>query len=164
MISWVVLSKTRVELSLDSLRGHLDRLYPGLFLPPQDRKNFVIDGVVPGAQFLIQASVAGSVGLYMLHNVAANYTEFSDFADGVSDASLRKSILEQEAWLSVDLIEAAPDQDCHRFIGKVLGALAPANSTILVDPHRRMAIRFDEELRGQLMREEFPGGFRRITA
>jgi hypothetical protein len=162
MISWVVLSKTRAELTLDSLRAQLDRLYPGLFLPPQDRKNFVIDGVSPGAQFLIQASIAGSVGLYMLQNVAANDAEFSDFAVDAGDASLCKSILEQEARLSVELIEAAPDQDCRRFIGKVLGALAPADSTVLVNPDRRMAIRFDEELRGQLMREELPGGFVRI--
>ena len=53
MISWVVLSKTRVELTLDSLRAHLDRLYPGLFLPPQEFRNFVVEGPVLDAQFLI---------------------------------------------------------------------------------------------------------------
>src|SRR5215472_16820779 len=164
MISWVVLSKTRAELTLDSLRVQLERLYPGRFLPPQDRRNFVIDGASPRAQFLIQASIAGSVGLYMLENVAANEEEFSDFAANVSDEALRKSILEHEARLSVDLIEAAPDQDCHSFIGKVIAALAPADSTVLVDPDRQRAIRFDAELRGQLMRGEFPGGFMPITA
>ena len=163
MISWVVLSKTRARLTLDSLRAQLEQLYPGRFLPPQDRKNFVIDGASLGAQFLIQASIAGPAGLYMLENVVANDAELSDFAANVSDASLRKSILEHEARLSLDLIEAAIDQHCHRFIGKVLGALAPADSTVFVNADRRRAIRFDAELRGQLMREEFPG-FRPIIA
>jgi hypothetical protein len=46
MISWVVLSKTRVELTPGSLRAHLDRLYPGLFLPPQELRNFVVERLV----------------------------------------------------------------------------------------------------------------------
>jgi hypothetical protein len=54
------------------------------------------------------------------------------------------------------------DQDCRRFIGKVLAELAPADSAILADPDRRMAIRFDEQVRGQLAREELPGSLRRI--
>jgi hypothetical protein len=120
MISWVVLSKTRVELTPDSLRAHLDRFYPGLFLPPQELRNFVVEGPVLDAQFLIQASVPGSVGLYMLQSIAAGSTGFSEFADDIDDPALRALIFEQQAWLSVDVIDAAVDQDCRRFIGKVL--------------------------------------------
>jgi hypothetical protein len=115
MISWVVLSKTRVELTLDSLRAHLDRLYPGLFLPPQELRNFVVEGPVLDAQFLIQASVPGSAGLYMLQSIAAGSTGFSEFADDIDDPALRALICEQQAWLSVDVIDAAMDQDCRRF-------------------------------------------------
>ena len=161
MISWVVLSKTRVELTLDSLRAHLDRLYPGLFLPPQELRNFVVEGPVLDAQFLIQASVPGSAGLYMLQSIAAGSTGFSEL-DDIDDPALRALIFEQQAWLSVDVIDAAMDQDCRRFIGKVLAELAPADSAILADPDRRMAIRFDERVRGQLAREETPGNLRRI--
>ena len=84
MISWAVLSKTRVELTPDSLRAHLDRLYPGLFLPPQELRNFVVEGPVLDAQFLIQASVPGSAGLYMLQSIAAGSTGFSEFADDLT--------------------------------------------------------------------------------
>jgi len=97
MISWVVLSKTRVELTLDSLRAHLDRLYPGLFLPAQELRNFVVDGRVLDVQFLIQASVRGSAGLYMLQSIAAGPTGFSEFADGIDDRALRALIFEQHA-------------------------------------------------------------------
>ena len=162
MISWVVLSKTRVELTLDSLRAHLDRLYPGLFLPPQELRNFVVEGPVLDAQFLIQTSIPGSVGLYMLQSIAAGSTGFSEFADDIDDPALRALICEQQAWLSVDVIDAAMDQDCRRFIGKVLAELAPADSAILADPDRRTAIRFDEQVRGRLAREELPGSLRRI--
>ena len=96
MISWVVLSKTRVERTPDSLRAHLDRLYPGLFLPPQELRNFVVEGPVLDAQFLIQASVPGSAGLYMLQSIAAGSTGFSEFADDIDDPALRALIFEQQ--------------------------------------------------------------------
>jgi hypothetical protein len=162
MISLAVLSKTRAELTLESLRVQLDKLYPGLFLPPQDRKNFVANGVIADVQFLIQASVPGSAGLYMLHNIAGGEREFSDFADDIDDPSQREAILQQEAWLSIHLVEAAPDQDCRRFIARVLAELAPADAAFLADLDRRLAIRFDEKVRGQLAREEIPDGLRRL--
>lgn len=158
MISWVVLANTRVELTLDSLRAQLDRLYPGEFLPPRDRRNFVVDGLTLGAQFLIQSSIANSVGLYMLHSVAAAYTDVSNFADGIDDPSLRQLSLAQEAWLSVDLIESSPDQDCYSFIGRLLAELAPPDAAVLVHPGRRLAIRFDDRIRDQLARDGFAGG------
>ena len=37
------------------------------------------------AQFLIEASVPGSAGLYMLQSIAAGSKGFSDFADGIHD-------------------------------------------------------------------------------
>ena len=104
----------------------------------------------------------GSAGLYMLQSIAAGSTGFSEFADDIDDPALRALIFEQHAWLSVDVIDAAVDQDCRRFIGKVLAELVPADSAILADPDRRTAIRFDEQVRGQLAHEELPGRLRRI--
>ena len=56
MVSLVVLSNTHVELTVDQVREKLDELYPGQFLPPRDKGNFVVEGSVPG-QFLIQSRV-----------------------------------------------------------------------------------------------------------
>ena len=36
MISWIVLSKSWVELDVDSARARLDAVFPGEFLPPTD--------------------------------------------------------------------------------------------------------------------------------
>ncbi|HLJ65656.1 MAG TPA: hypothetical protein VKT70_16210, partial [Stellaceae bacterium] len=48
MVSWVVLANTYIDYTVDSLRAKLDEIYPGQFLPPRDKGNFVIDGPTPG--------------------------------------------------------------------------------------------------------------------
>src|SRR5713226_2044823 len=98
MVSWVVLSNSYVELTADALRANLDQLYPGQFLPPREQGNFVVDGNVPGAEFLIQSSVPGAAGLFLLYSVPGPYTAFSDFADHIEDASLRELAQAQECW------------------------------------------------------------------
>jgi hypothetical protein len=151
MVSWVVLSHSYVELTADALRENLDQLYPGQFLPPREQGNFVVDGNVPGVEFLIQCGVPGAAGLFLLYSVPGPYTAFSDFADHIEDASLRELALAQECWLSVDLAHAhKTEADGYRFIGQVLAKLAPRDAAVLVHPSRLMTMRFDDEVRRKL--------------
>jgi hypothetical protein len=150
MVSWVVLSATHVELTVDSLLETLDALYPGQFLPPGDR-NFVIEGPIPPAQFLIQSTVPGAAGTFMLNTVAGSYSEFSDFADHIDEPSLRALALAQAYWMSVDLVgRHKTDEDAYRFIGSLLARIAPADSAVLVHPSKATVIRFDEAVRRRL--------------
>src|SRR5918994_2077468 len=64
MVSWVVLFDSDVEFTEDSLRAELDRLWPGQFLPERDNGSFVVEGAVPGAQFMIQSRVPGASGTF----------------------------------------------------------------------------------------------------
>jgi hypothetical protein len=151
MISMVVLSSCYVELTLDMLRASLDRVYPGQFLPPRERGTFVIDGEIPGATFLIQSDIPGATGMFLLHNVPAPYTEFSDFAARIADASLRRLAQAQTCWLSVDLIHRyTTEEDAYRFIGSVLAQLAPDNAAALVHPSRLITIAFNDQVRREL--------------
>ena len=151
MVSWVVLCSSFVELTADSLRANLDQLYPGQFLPPREQGNFVVDGNIPGGEFMIQCSVPGAAGLFLLYSVPGPYTAFSDFADHIEDASLRELARAQECWLSVDLAHAhSTDADGYRFIGQVLAKLAPPDAAVLVHPSRLMTMRFDDEVRRKL--------------
>ena len=68
MVSWVVLANTFVDLTLGSLRAKLDEIYPGQFLPPREKGNFVVDGPTAGG-FFIQAAMPGAAGMFLLHNV-----------------------------------------------------------------------------------------------
>jgi hypothetical protein len=153
MISWVVLSRSYVDLKVDSLREKLDEVYPGQFLPPRD-KNFVIDGPAPG-QFLIKSNIAGAAGMFMLVSVRASYTEFSDFAEAIADPSLLRKIKAQCCWLSVDLIHRhTTDEDAYRFIEQVLAKLAPSDAAFLVYPEKRITITFDDGIRRRLANGE----------
>ena len=150
MVSWVVLSNTHVELDVESLRGKLDELYPGEFLPARQKGNFVVEGSVPG-QFLIQSSIRGAAGTFFLHSVPGPYTEFSNFAKSLEDRSLRQTAEAQCCWLSVDLIARhTSDGDAYRFIGRLLAKLAPADAALLVHPTRRIAMSFTDEVRRRL--------------
>jgi hypothetical protein len=151
MVSWVVLSNSYVELTLDLLRESLDQLYPGQFLPPREQGNFVVDGNVPGVEFFIQSTLAGAAGTFFLYSVPGPYTEFSDFADHIEDASLRQFAEAQECWLSVDLIHKhTTEQEAYRFIGNVLAKLAPRDAAVLVHPSRLVTLRFDDHVRRRL--------------
>jgi hypothetical protein len=154
MISWVVLSNTYVNLKRASLLKKLDDVYPGQFLPPND-KNFAVDGPTP-AGFLIKSTVAGASGMFMLISVPGSYTEYSDFAEAVTDAALLRKIKAQCCWLSVDLIgQGAGEADgAYRFIEQVLARLAPPDAAFLVHPSKLVTIPFDDELRRRLANGE----------
>jgi hypothetical protein len=149
MISWVVLSKSYVDLKVESLREKLDKVYPGQFLPPRD-KNFVIDGPTPG-QFLIKSNIAGAAGMFMLISVPVSYTEFSDFAEVIADPTLLHNVKAQCCWLSVDLVHRfTTDEDAYRFIEQVLAKLAPQDAAFLVHPEKRTTMPFDDDIRRRL--------------
>jgi hypothetical protein len=150
MIGWVVLSNTHVELTVESLRANLDQVYPGQFLPPGER-NFVIEGSVPDSQFLIQSNVSGAAGMFMLHTVPGPYTEFSDFAESITDPSLRTLAVSQQAWLAIDTMHVhTTEADAYRLIGVVLAKLAPPDAAVLVHPSKPIVMRLDEDVRSRL--------------
>jgi hypothetical protein len=150
MIGWVVLSNSYVELTVDSVRATLDALYPGQFLPPNDR-NFVIEGGVADAQFMIQSNVAGAAGMFMLHSVPGPYTEFSDFAERIVEPGLRALAIAQQAWLSVDVMHVhTTEAEAYRLIGALLAKLAPADAAVLVHPSKPIVMRFDSDVRSRL--------------
>jgi hypothetical protein len=151
MISLVVLSNSHVALTLDTLRGHLEELYPGHFLPPRDKGTFVVEGNLPDMPFLIQSDIPGAAGSFLLHSVPEPYTAFSDFAEHIADASLRRLVQAQTRWLSVDLIHRnTTDAEAYRFIGSVLAELAPRDAAALVHPSRLLTIAFDDRVRRAL--------------
>jgi len=153
MVSWVVLSKSYVELDLDKLRAKLDEVFPGEFVPQRDEGCYVVEGPVKGAQFLIQSRVAGAGGTFMLNSVPGPYTVFSDFAIFIKDRTVKRQARAQRNWLSIDLIgkhSISTEDDAYRFIGRALAALAPRDASFLVHPTRRIVIAFDGEVRRRL--------------
>ena len=150
MVSLVALSRSSPDLTLDSVRATLDALFPGQFLPPREEGNFVIDGSVPGATYMIQCTVEGASGIFMLHNVPGPYSEFSVFPDHLS-GPLRAIALEQPCWMSVDLMHAyGSEEDAYRFIGPVLAQLAPADTAVLLHPTKMMAVELTADVRRRL--------------
>jgi hypothetical protein len=150
MVSLVVLSQSSPDLTLDSMRASLDALFPGQFLPPKEEGNFVIDGPVEGATYMIQCTVPGVSAMYMFHNVPGPYTEFSDFPEHLS-GSLRELAVDQACWMSVDLLHSyGSDQDPYRFIGAVLSQFAPPDANVLLHPSKMDAVEFTSEVRQQL--------------
>lgn len=154
MIGWVVLSDSWVELTEETLRAQLDRLYPGEFLPPREQGTFVVSGPVAGAQFLINSAIAGATGMFLLQSVPGPYTEFSPFAEHIHDAALRRRAAAQQAWLGLEQIAGDNEDDAYRFIGKVLAALAPSDAAVLVHPSRLTAYPFDADMRRKLSNAE----------
>jgi len=151
IISLVVLSNSYVELTLDTLRGHLEELYPGRFLPPREKGTFVVASNVPDTPFLIQSDIPEAAGTFLLHSVPGPYTAFSDFAEHITDAGLRQLAQAQTCWLSVDLIHRdTTEAEAYRFIGSVLAELAPRDAAALVHPSRRLTIAFDDQVRRAL--------------
>jgi hypothetical protein len=151
MISLVVLSNSYVELTLDTLREHLEQVYPGRFLPPREKGTFVVEGNIPDTPFFIQSDIPGAAGSFLLHSVPGPYTMFSDFAAHISDPSLRRLAQAQCCWLSVDLIHHdTTEGEAYRFIGRVLAELAPRDAAAVVHPSRLVTIAFDDEVRRKL--------------
>jgi hypothetical protein len=154
MVSWVVLADSYEDFGIDALRKKLDEVFPGQFLPPRQKGNFVIAGPAPG-QFLIFSNVPGAAGIFLLNNIAGPYTHFSKFAAAIADPALRSAIAKQCCWLSVDLIRLTTSgEDAHRFIEQALAKLAPADAAFLVDPDEGAMIVFDDKVRGRLARGE----------
>ena len=161
MVGWVILCMTRVELTEETLRTRLDQIYPGEFLPPRQLGTFVVAGPVIGAQFLVKSAIAGATGIFMLQTVRGPYTAVSPFAKHIRDAALRRIAVAQKAWLVLERIGGGNEADAYgneadayRFIGKVLGALAPDDATVLVHPSRLVAYPFDAETRRKLSNAE----------
>lgn len=150
MISLVVLSRSHVDLGVQSLSNALDELYPGKFVPLEQQANFVVRGPGPG-QFLVKSTIPGAAGMFMVMSVPGPYTEFSDFARFIADASLRRKAQAQECWLSIDLVHMVSNKDeAYRFIAVALAKLAPADAAVVVKPESNSAILFTEEMRTQL--------------
>jgi len=150
MISLVVLSGSYVDLDVQSLSKALDELYPGKFVPLEQQANFVVGGRVPG-QFLVKSTIPGAAGMFMVQSVPGPYTEFSDFARFITDASLRRKAEAQQCWLSIDLIHMFKDKDqAYRFIAVALAKLAPADAAVLVKPETNSTVLFTAELRSRL--------------
>ena len=130
MISWVVLSNTMVDPTVDAVRATLDALYPGEFLPANER-NWAVAGVFDG-QFMIQSNVTGAAGMFMLQDIPGPYTMFSDFAEAITEPELRALAVAQDAWLSVDTLHVhTTEAEAYRLIGALLAKLAPPDAAVL---------------------------------
>jgi hypothetical protein len=149
MIGWVVLSNTDVEFTVDAVRATLDQLYPGQFLPANDR-NWAVAGVFDG-QFMIQSNVTGAAGMFMLQDMPGPYTMFSDFAEAITDPALRALAVAQQSWLAVDTIHVhTTEAEAYRLIGALLAKLAPPDAAVLVHPSKPIVMRFDGDVRRRL--------------
>lgn len=150
LISLVALSSSYVELDVRSLSKALDELYPGKFLPLEQQANFVVGARIPG-QFLVKSTIPGAKGMFMVQSVPGPYTEFSDFARFIADASLRRKAEAQGCWLSIDLVSMITNKDeAYHFIAVALAKLAPADTAVVVKPENNAAVIFTAELRSQL--------------
>jgi hypothetical protein len=128
----------------------LNEVFPGEFLPPRDKGNFVIGGPGPG-QFFIQANMPGAAGMFLLNNVPGPYSKFSSFAKSIEDTSIRRQATAQCCWLSADLVHKnTSDADAYHFIVQVLAKLAPSDTAFLVHPSKLITIPFDDEVRARL--------------
>ena len=150
MISLVALSRSYVDLDVHSLSKALDELYPGKFVPLDQQENFVVGGRIPG-QFLVKSTIAGAAGMFMVQSVPGPYTEFSDFAQFIADAALRRKAEAQQYWLSIDLIHMFTNKDeAYRFIAAGIAKLAPADAAVVVKPENNSTVLFNAELRSKL--------------
>lgn len=150
MISWVVLSNSYVDLDVDLLRAKLDEIYPGQFLPPRDKGNFVVKG--PGfGQLFVNANMPSAAGMFLVISVPGPYTKFSSFQRKITDPSLRRQAEAQKCWLSVDMVHKnTTNEDAYRFIEQVLAKLAPADAAFLVHPSKLVTIPFDDDVRRRM--------------
>jgi hypothetical protein len=150
MISLVALSSSHVDLSVQSLSKALDEIFPGKFVPLEQQANFVVRGRGPG-QFLVKSTIPGAAGMFMVLSVPGPYTQFSDFARFIADASLRRRAEAQRCWLSIDLVHMMTNKDeAYHFIAVALAKLAPADAAVLFKPENNSTLLFTAELRSQL--------------
>ena len=89
--------------------------------------------------------------MFMVLSIPGPYTEFSDFARFIADASLRRKAEAQQCWLSIDLVQMMTNKDeAYRFIAVTLAKLAPADAAVVVKPESNSAVLFTAELRSRL--------------
>jgi hypothetical protein len=159
MVSLVALLPEWRELHLEEVRKTLDALFPGAFLPPREQGNFVIDGPVPGASFLIQCNVPEHAGMFLMHNVPGPYSEFSELLSHLASSELRELAAKQPCWMSLDLMHRhTTDEDGYRFVSAALAKLAPPETALLVHPSRYLAVAFTPEVRRTLASGGSPYG------
>jgi hypothetical protein len=151
MISLVALASSWRERSIDEIRQDLDAAFPGEFLPPRSEGNFVIEGPVEGASYLVQCTIRNYTGMFLIHNVPSPYSAFSDYLQHIKDPETRRLADSQACWLSVDLMhQHTTEEDAYRFIGLVLGKLAPEDTRLLIHPSRYHVASFTPKLRAIL--------------
>lgn len=143
----VVLSNTHVPLTVESLRGTLDTLYPDQFAQSEDAGNKVSKGFLPG-MFGIECVIPGAEGWYVVHSNLGPFTAYSDFEKHIDDDELRDVAEAQEFSLEVHLVSIhGIQEEAYRFIGALLAMLAPADSAILVHPSNHAVIAFTPSVR-----------------
>ena len=119
------------------MRATLDALYPGEFLPANDR-NWVVEGPEPESQLMIQSNVTGAAGMFMLQDMPGPYTMFSDFAEAITEPGLRALAVAQKAWLSDDAMHVhTTEAEAYRLIGALLAKLAPPTPPCWCIPRSR---------------------------
>lgn len=154
MVSWVVLTGRYTDFGIDEVRQKLDEVYPGQFLPPRQKGNFVVTGPSPG-QFMIVSNIPGAAGFFLLNNIPKPYADVSEFAEVISDRSILSRVAKQCCWLSVDLIHrTTTEEEGYRFIEQVLAKIAPADAAFLVDPDNGATIAFDDSMRSRFVSGE----------
>ena len=147
MTSLVLLSKSYIDLDIDRLRTVLDALFPGEFLPPRDSGNFVVDGPVKQAMFMIMSNIEGYSGGFMLNSVPATYDHYSDYRNYIQDPEILSAVSSHKCWLSVDrLMPQGTTEEHYRFIGLLLSALAPDDSIAVVHPSKMHVVLFNQTI------------------
>jgi hypothetical protein len=159
MVSLVALLPSWQERSIDEVRESLDALFPGCFLPPREEGNFVIEGPVLGASYMVQCTIPEHSGMFLIHNVPGPYSEFSDCLVHLPDSELKELAAKQPCWMSVDMMHRhTSDEDAYRFVSAALAKLAPPDAAVLLHPSRYMALPFSSEVRRTLASGGSPYG------
>jgi hypothetical protein len=159
MVSLVALLPSWQELSVEHVRESLDALFPDCFLPPREEGNFVIEGPVPGASYMVQCTVPEYSGMFLIHNAPGPYAEFSDYLAHLADSELKDVAAKQPCWMSVDMLhQHGTGNDAYRFVSAVLAKLAPPDAVLLLHPSRYVAVRFSPEVRRTLASGGSPYG------
>ena len=157
LLGLVVLYSGECELSVRVLLERLDGLFAGQFLPARQAGNFVVEGPARGASFLVQSSVEGFSGTFMVNNVLAPYPSLSSAVRYIGRPTLRRTAEKQTSWMSVDLLRSPQAAgDATRFMAVLVSALAPEQSAVIVNAADYSVSAFTPEVRRLLARGEFP--------
>jgi len=143
MVSLSLLSATYVPLTLDQIREGLDRAFPGVFLPPNER-SFVVEGDELGGPHLIKSLAQDAQGLFLLHQQPGSLL---DVSEEINEPELNRLLSSEHGWMSIDMIRAVTnDASAFRFVAKAMAQLAPLDAAFLLYPSED-AMAFDEKVR-----------------